>query len=107
MSLTTIGASPMDGSSTMMSFGRGHERPADGQHLPLAAAQRARHLVPALLQDREPLVDPLAGCVSTLRMLWCAPSSRLSSTLIEAKTPRPSGTRQMPARTLRSARHAR
>ena len=35
-------------------------------------------------------------------MLWWAPSSRLSSTLIEAKTPRPSGTRQMPARTLRS-----
>ncbi len=37
---------------------RRHERAADGEHLPLTAAQGAGHLVTPLLEDREPLVDP-------------------------------------------------
>ena len=39
----------------------GHQRPADGQHLLLAAGQQAAALGAALLEDREQLEDPLLG----------------------------------------------
>ena len=38
---TRIGARPIDGSSSSSSFGPGHQRPPDRQHLLLAAGQRA------------------------------------------------------------------
>ena len=39
---------------------RGHQRPADGQHLLLAARQQARTLGRPFAQDRKQLVDPRA-----------------------------------------------
>ena len=39
---TIRGASPSDGSSSSSTFGLRHQRPADDEHLPLAAGQRVR-----------------------------------------------------------------
>ena len=99
---TTIGASPMDGSSIMISVG------AAIRARPMASICRSP---PLRVRATWSLRCPRTGNHSNtrlrlapeLRRLWCAPSSRLSSTLIAANTPRPSGTREMPPRTTRSA----
>jgi hypothetical protein len=58
---TICGARPSDGSSSSSSDGLGHQRPADGQHLLLAAGQQAGPLPGALGQHREQLLHPLPG----------------------------------------------
>ena len=53
MSFTSLGDRPSEGSSSSISLRPRHQRPADRQHLLLAARQRAGALLGALLQHRE------------------------------------------------------
>ncbi len=55
---TRIGARPIEGSSSSSTRGLGHQGPAHGQHLLLAAGEGAGKLLLALLQAREEGVDP-------------------------------------------------
>ena len=94
---TKIGASPIDGSSSMSSFGSRHQRPPDRAHLLLAAGQRARLLVLALGEPREEREDAVETLLMPERSLrWKAPISRFSITLMRGKRRRPSGDWLMP-----------
>ena len=53
---TIVGARPSDSSSIISSFGPGHERAAERQHLLLATGQVAGHLARARPEDREQLL---------------------------------------------------
>ena len=97
----SIGASPIDGSSSSSSRGPGHQRPADGEHLLLAAGHRAADLLLALRQPREQrrstrsMSSPIAGaCGPCARTRPCRGSPR---TVMPGKMPRPSGAWQMPS----------
>ena len=71
----------------------GHQRPADRQHLLLAAGQRAGDLAAALGEAREPLEDAgEVGLDLAVVARVARPSSRFSSTVSGASTCRPSGT---------------
>ena len=102
----SAGDSPSDASSTSSSRGRAHQRPADGQHLLLAARQRPGHLLRPLRQPGEVVEDTAPG---TPRPRWRwrrfvqAPSRRLFDTDSSGKTRRPSGTRAMPSATRSAA----
>ena len=54
-----IGDRPIDGSSSISSFGRAHHGPADRQHLLLTTGERSGRLAAPLRQDREQLEDPV------------------------------------------------
>ena len=81
-----------------------HQRAADGQHLLLAARERAALLRDALAQPREEREARARGRRrSPSRSARAkAPSSRFSSTLMRGKMRRPSGDCAMPRRTMRS-----
>ena len=57
ISCTIEGCTPSLGSSSSSSVGAVDERAGDGQHLLLAARQRAAALARALAQEREPAID--------------------------------------------------
>ena len=83
---------PSEGSSSSSSFGAGHQRAADREHLLLAAGHRPRLLALALLEAREQLEDAVdvvadRGVAAQVK----APISRFSSTVIRGKIRRPSG----------------
>ena len=64
---TSLGARPIEGSSRSSSFGLRHERSADGEHLLLAAGQRAPRLLAPLGETREQLEDALELLVANPR----------------------------------------
>ena len=56
---TRIGERPSDGSSSSSTLGWRHQGPPDGEHLLLAARERAALLAAPLREAREELVDVL------------------------------------------------
>ena len=70
--------------------------PRDGEHLLLAAGERLRALAAPLLQPREELVDALQASSPPRGFA----TFRFSSTVSDANTRRPWGTRPMPRRTV-------
>ena len=90
---TRIGDRPIDGSSSSSRVGRAMSARPDGEHLLLAAGQRAALLLQALAQPREEREHALE-VGRRCRPVGCrakAPSSRFSSTVIRGKIRRPSG----------------
>ena len=71
----TRGARPSDGSSSSSSRGLGQQRPAEDQHLPLAAGELVRRVLPALGQRREQLVH-LGRCPAAVPRRSRAPQRR-------------------------------
>ena len=93
MRATICGASPSDGSSSSSRRGPGHQGAADREHLLLAARQQARPLPRALGEHGEQLVHPVPGLVRAAGdRAPRPPARRFSSTVMRAKTCRPSGT---------------
>ena len=80
----------MDGSSSSSSRGPRHQRPADGQHLLLAAGHGAGQLGAPLSQAGEQRKHPVHVLLDRPRCLLRvkAPSSKFSTTVIKGKTRR-------------------
>ena len=102
--LTSIGASPTEGSSTSRIFGASISARAERQHLLLAAAHAAGELRAALGEARKGLEADveIAGELAARGCGAKAPSSRFSSTVSLGNSRRPSGTSAMPRSTISS-----
>ncbi len=98
MAWTTIGARPSDGSSSRSDARLRHQRPADREHLLLAAGERARRLAQPLLQAREQGEDPLEIGRDAAVPARVGAHLEVLGTVRFAKTLRPSGTMDEAAR---------
>ena len=104
ISFTITGARPSDASSTTSTVGLAIRPAAHGEHLLLAAGERAGQLVAALGEAGQvPRRRARAAPRTQARSPRCVhePTWRLRSTVRSPKTRRPSGTITMPACTHR------
>ena len=106
MSRTTSGARPRLGSSSISSARLAHQRAADGEHLPLAARERAGELGAPLAQAREQhedLVERLGAVLAAEADLAVGAEQQVVLDRHRANSARVSGTSAMPSMTRSSS----